>query len=99
MEQVVVYQSQDVSTVADAIMERLAAGDVDWVTVTSSAIARSLRALLGDHLATVRLASISPITSEVLRELGLKPTVEAASYTMKGIVDAIVQGPNAGKSG
>ncbi len=99
VEQVVVYQSQDVSTVADAIMERLAAGDVDWVTVTSSAIARSLRALLGDHLATVRLASISPITSEVLRELGLKPTVEAASYTMKGIVDAIVQGSNAGKSG
>ena len=94
VEQVVVYQSQDVSTVADAIMERLEVGGVDWVTVTSSAIARSLKALLGDHLATVRLASISPITSEVLRELGLTPTVEAGSYTMKGIVDAILQTPS-----
>jgi uroporphyrinogen-III synthase len=87
----VVYQSQDVLTVADGITERLAAGDVDWVMVTSSAIARSLVALLGEHLPTVRLASISPITSEVLRELGLAPTVEAESYTMEGLVDAIVQ--------
>ncbi|MDE0736886.1 MAG: uroporphyrinogen-III C-methyltransferase [Pirellulaceae bacterium] len=91
VEQVVVYQSQDVLTVAEGVTERLAAGDVDWVMVTSSAIARSLVALLGEHLSTVRLASISPITSEVLRELGLTPTVEAEAYTMEGIVDAIVQ--------
>jgi uroporphyrinogen-III synthase len=36
------------------------------------------------------LASISPITSQTLRELGYEPTVEATTYTMDGIIEAIL---------
>ena len=43
VEQVVVYESRDVVQPDPAVAEALAAGRVTWVTVTSSAIARSLR--------------------------------------------------------
>ena len=62
---------------------------IDWVTVTSSAIARSLVSLLGPALHQVRLASISPITSTTLLELGYEPTVEAKVFTMEGLVAAM----------
>ena len=95
VEQLVVYQSVDVSVAEDQVMEQLAAGRVDWITVTSSAIARSLVSLLGDQLEGVQLASISPLTSTTLRELGLSPAVEAEQYTMAGVVAAIVRAESA----
>jgi len=89
VEQVVVYQSDDVETPDPAIRERLQAGQIDWVCVTSSAIARSLVALFGDALKQTRLVSISPITSATLRELGYAPAAEASEYTMQGVVATI----------
>jgi len=62
------------------------------VAVTSSAIARSLAALFGPALHNAKLASISPVTSATLRELGFEPAAEAREYTMAGVVDAIVAG-------
>jgi uroporphyrinogen III methyltransferase/synthase len=89
VEQVVAYQSVDVETADPVIAKRLAEGEIDLVTVTSSAIARSLHRLFGDHLKQTRLVSISPVTTATLLELGVPPTVEAATYTMPGVVDAI----------
>ena len=90
VDQVVVYQSRDVETPDAAVAEAMAADQIDWVTVTSSSIARSLIGLFGEQLRRVRLASISPITSEVLREHGHEPTVEAKDYTTAGVIAAIV---------
>lgn len=64
-------------------------GQVDWITVTSSAIARSLVAMYGEALRHVRLASISPITSKTIRSLGFEPTAEATVYSMTGIIEAM----------
>ncbi|WP_254513712.1 uroporphyrinogen-III C-methyltransferase [Anatilimnocola floriformis] len=89
VEQVVVYESRDVAQPASEIAPLLSAGKLDWVTVTSSAIARSLHAMFGDQLHKTKLASISPITSATLRELGLQPAVEATTYTMPGLVAAV----------
>lgn len=87
--QVVVYQSLDVGQ-PDALVQELARrGQLDWITVTSSAIARSLARLLGDDLRRSRLASISPITSATLRELGYEPAAEATQYTMEGLAEAM----------
>jgi uroporphyrinogen III methyltransferase/synthase len=90
VEQVVVYQSRDLASPASEIAEALRAGRINWVTVTSSAIARSLVGLFGDDLRRARLVSISPITSGTLRGLGHEPAAEAAEYTMPGIVAAIL---------
>ena len=50
VQQVVVYQSLDVQQ-ADALVQRLASrGQLDWITVSSSAIARGLARLFGDDL-------------------------------------------------
>jgi STE24 endopeptidase len=90
VEQVVVYWTHDVAAADPAVAAALAAGRIDWVTITSSAIARSIVGLLGEDLRKSRLASISPLTSSVLRELGHEPAAEAQAYTMEGLVAAIV---------
>ena len=90
VEQVVAYRSQDVSSPAAEIAAALAGGRIDWVTVTSSAIAHALARLFGADLHKARLASISPITSETLVRLGFQPAAEATRYTMEGLVEAIV---------
>jgi len=91
VDQLVVYSSTDVASADEGIKQRLAAGGINWVTVTSSAIARSLVAMFGQELRKARLASISPVTSATLRELGCEPDVEAQTYTMAGVVEAILQ--------
>jgi uroporphyrinogen III methyltransferase/synthase len=80
-----------VSQADPLIGQQLEAGQIDWITVTSSAIARSLVALFGADLAQARLASISPLTSAVLAELGHPASVEAVVYTMEGLLEAIEQ--------
>jgi uroporphyrinogen III methyltransferase/synthase len=45
--------------------------------------------MFGEDLRRARLASISPVTSETLRELGYKPQAAARQYTMEGVVEAI----------
>jgi len=63
------------------------------VTFTSSSTALNFISLLGRTaprmLAGVCLASIGPVTSATLRQLGFPPTIEAAEYTMEGLVKKI----------
>ena len=78
VDEVVAYASRDVAAADPDVAERLAAGQIDWITVTSSAIARSLVRLFGDELRKSRLASISPLTSSTLAELGYRVAAEAS---------------------
>jgi uroporphyrinogen III methyltransferase/synthase len=89
VDQIVVYESTDVKDIDPVVADAIANQQIDWVTVTSSAIARSLAALFGSALHQVRLASISPITSATLLELGYEPAVEAKVFTMEGLVTAM----------
>jgi uroporphyrinogen III methyltransferase/synthase len=89
VDQLVVYQSIDVPSSDPDIAAMLKQGQIDWITVTSSAIARSLARMFCEDLHRAKLASISPVTSETLRELGYEPAAEARKYTMEGIVEAI----------
>jgi uroporphyrinogen-III synthase len=62
------------------------------VTFTSSSTVRNFAALLGANKASIQgvgLASIGPVTSSTLRELGLRVDVEAAEFTIPGLVEAI----------
>jgi uroporphyrinogen III methyltransferase / synthase len=89
VEQVVVYTSTDVEHPSAEAAALLHDGKIDWITITSSAIARSLARLFSGELRRAKLASISPITSDTLRELGYEPTAEAAEYTLAGLTAAI----------
>jgi uroporphyrinogen-III synthase len=62
------------------------------VTFTSSSTVRNFVSLLGSSkksIENVRFASIGPVTSSTLRELGLRVDVEAKEFTIPGLVKAI----------
>jgi uroporphyrinogen-III synthase len=65
----------------------------DAITFTSASTARNLMALLEAAHLTLPLksvlASIGPITSDALRELGHEPTVEASEPTIPALVTAL----------
>jgi len=63
------------------------------VTFTSSSTVRNFVSLLGSRqmsLEGIRLASIGPVTSSTLRELGLRADISAKEFTIPGLVDAIL---------
>ncbi|HTQ37912.1 MAG TPA: uroporphyrinogen-III C-methyltransferase [Pirellulales bacterium] len=90
VEQIVVYKSTDVAQADPEVAAAVKAGRIDWVTVTSSAIARSVARMFGEDLRRAKIVSISPVTTAALRELGFQPTAEAKQYTMDGVVAAIL---------
>jgi uroporphyrinogen III methyltransferase/synthase len=72
---------------------RAAVLDADWITFTAGSAVRSLVAAVGGADALrggPRLASIGPVTSAALRDLGLEPDLEAAEHTPEGLVAALV---------
>ncbi|HVT28814.1 MAG TPA: uroporphyrinogen-III synthase, partial [Lacipirellulaceae bacterium] len=65
-------------------------GRIDYTTVTSSAIARSVVRLFGEALHKTRLVAISPLTAATLSEQRFPSAIIAEKYTTDGIIDAIV---------
>jgi uroporphyrinogen-III synthase len=64
------------------------------VTFTSSSTAKNFVALLGKkhpNFDDVHFASIGPVTSSTLRELGLRVDIAAKQFTIPGLVRAIVR--------
>jgi len=63
-----------------------------WITFTSSSTVRNFVSIAGrEALDGVKIASVGPVTSQTLREHGLKADVEANPHTMAGLVDAILR--------
>ncbi len=90
------YRNQDVESLPAVVIDRIQNGTVDWITLTSSAITTRLHDLLPDPARErvgrdVRLASLSPVTSETARKLGWSVAVEAAEYTWHALVQALVE--------
>jgi len=93
VDDVPIYQTKRTSKLPAMLEQALDAGQVHWVTFTSSSTARNLAELLGPNyrqrLSKTKLASIGPITTETLTELGLTPAVQAQSFDIDGVVAAI----------
>jgi uroporphyrinogen-III synthase len=69
------------------------------IVFTSSSTVRNFMALLGGrrrpphiNLDGIKLASIGPVTSATLQEYGLAKYVEAKTFTIPGLIKAIVRG-------
>ncbi len=95
LEQLVVYRNVDSDALPAGVLDMIVAGQLNWIGVSSPAIVRSLQRLLSSPAVSqigksVRLASISPVTSEAAREVGLPIAVEAKIFTWDGIFSAIV---------
>jgi uroporphyrinogen III methyltransferase/synthase len=83
-----------------SVAARLAEGTVDAVTFTSSSTVKNFLTIaeaglpdgtpIADAMEDVLVASIGPITSDTARERGLAVGVEAAEYTIPGLVQALL---------
>jgi uroporphyrinogen III methyltransferase/synthase len=97
VDQVAVYSQVDAVTPNADVLDRLRRGEIDYVTLTSSNIARALARVLDApcrarlEQGAVQVVSISPVTSAAIRELGWPVAAEAAEYTVAGVVDALIQ--------
>ncbi|WP_406700701.1 uroporphyrinogen-III C-methyltransferase [Singulisphaera sp. Ch08] len=96
VEQVTVYRNTDADALPAAVVARIEQGSLDWITLTSSAITERLHSLLTESARArigreIRLASLSPVTSETARRLGWNVAAEAKVYTWEGLVEAIVE--------
>src|SRR5690606_38876539 len=91
---VAVYETHSAQHLPPHLLDALDAKQVTWVTFTSSSTARNFAELLGpdykSRLAGVKLASIGPITTTTLKDLGLEPTVQADTFNVDGLVDALM---------
>ncbi len=90
---VAVYETKTASALPPILLELIEQKQLHWVTFTSSSTARNFVALLGaDYRAKlegVKLASIGPVTTATMKELGLTPTIEAQVSNIDGLVAAI----------
>jgi uroporphyrinogen III methyltransferase/synthase len=97
VQQVAVYHQRDGREGNREILEQIARGEVDYITLTSSNIARALVRRLDEpglaHLrgGRVGLVSISPVTSQAIRELGLPIAGEASTYTTEGVLRVLCE--------
>lgn len=96
VDEVVVYQNLDVEKYSTEELDILERGEIDWIVLSSPSIARNFSRLLTsqarEHLGTkIRIASISPVTSEVARKADLPVHVEAIEYHWDGIFQAIIE--------
>jgi uroporphyrinogen III methyltransferase/synthase len=102
VEQVAVYSQVDCVEPDPAILEQLRQGKIDYITLTSSNIARALvRALDAPALAPIKagvtkLVSISPVTSATVRDIGLPVAAEAVEFTVAGLVEALLEAARRG---
>lgn len=85
-----------------ATLERMADGGIDVVTFTSPSTFRGFLTLIAgtaarDVLTAAALASIGPVTSDAVRELGSEVDIEADPYTVAGLVAAICRYFSAGE--
>ena len=95
VEQVAAYRNVDAESLPPEVVRRIEDGSVDWITLTSPAIAARLHALLPESARAregrpARLASLSPVTSAAVRRLGWEVAAEAEVYTWDGLVRAIL---------
>jgi uroporphyrinogen III methyltransferase/synthase len=91
---IAVYETHPAAALPPALTDALAAKRVNWITFTSSSTATNFFQLLqGDReslLAGLHIASIGPITTATIQELGLPITVEAKQSDVNGLVAAIL---------
>ncbi|RMF40949.1 MAG: uroporphyrinogen-III synthase, partial [Planctomycetota bacterium] len=90
-ERVETYRAVANDQLAPDVAAALEAGQIQFCTVTSAAIARASFAMLQGHTDRVRPISFSPAVSEQLRALGWPPVEEAGQQTIPELIASIVR--------
>ena len=96
VEQIAVYSQVDIAEPELAVLADLRERNIEFVTLTSSNIARVFLSWLDDEMRSrvrsgqLQLITISSVTSATIREAGLPVAAEALQETVEGVVAAVV---------
>ena len=97
VDQVAVYSQVDAAIDGEVLLKHLRRGEVDFITLTSTNIARALLSPLDEttklriRAGELGLVSISSVTSDEIRRHDLPIAAEASEATMEGVLQAIVE--------
>ena len=86
VQQVVVYRNVDAEAIPEAVARRLAEGSVDWVTLTSPAIASRFLDLMPVSSSPPRFACLSEAIAGVVRARGFDVQAVAVEATWAGLL-------------
>ncbi len=92
VDDVPVYTTVMVKNECSRLMGRIATGEVNWLTFTSPSTVNGFFEQVPADLINsgdVKVASIGPVTSEQLKNLGVRVDVQAAVHTVDGLLIAI----------
>jgi uroporphyrinogen III methyltransferase/synthase len=89
------YGTREVREGSEDLIEKLEKGKIDLITFTSSSTVKNFKALLPPEkfeslIQKTTFASIGPITTETAKDLGFDIHITAATYTIDGLTDAIL---------
>jgi len=96
VDEVPAYETRKVTESTDDLVQQLKDRRIDLITFTSSSTAKNFKALLPPEnfkklTQGVTIAAIGPITSDTAAELGFDVHITADSYTIPGLVEAILK--------
>lgn len=77
---------------SNSLTEKINDGAIDWLTFTSPSCVRAFFEQIPPDLVNsgnVRVASIGPVTSEQLKNIGVRIDIQAAEHTINGLLAAI----------
>ncbi len=87
-----VYNIEPVRSDAEELQEKIKAGGVDCITFASPSTVSSFFEQIDVKLVksnNIKIASVGPVTSARLAEVGIDVEIEAPEHTIDGLLDAI----------
>ena len=87
----ILYTSSDVEAVDPAVLKMMDDGLVDWVTMTSPAIARCVIRLCSASLQRARVICISQAVADVATEAGLSKVYVADEATFESMISRMAK--------
>ncbi len=97
VEQITVYDQIDQIDASDDFLDSLRRGEIRFVTLSSSNIARGVLGLFDETIrgriarGEIQLVAISPETGNAVRALGYPVAAEAKVFTEDGLIEAVIQ--------
>ena len=96
VDEVVAYRTVAGGGGREMVRDSLEKKEINYITFTSSSTVKNFVDLLGEKdpaglIEGVRVACIGPVTADTARSLGIKVDIEARSYTIDGLVEAILE--------
>jgi uroporphyrinogen-III synthase len=88
---VVAYRTVTADALPAAVLDALAAGEVDLLAFTSASTVHGFVALVGDRPWSGRVVSIGPVTSAACREHHLDVVAEADPHDLDGLLAALLR--------